>query len=194
MKRCPWSEGSKLYRDYHDNEWGVPVHDDRILFEFLILESMQAGLSWITILKKRKRFNQVFDNFEFNRIVEYSDQKIDNLLQDKGIVRNKLKVLAAVRNAEAFIRVREKFESFDKYIWQFTDGRQKTNRFNKIAEIPTTTAESIAMSKDLKKKGFQFIGPKVCYAFMQAIGMVNDHLTTCDRHYQIEKNITRTQK
>ncbi len=182
MKRCEWSEGSELYRDYHDKEWGVPVHDDRLLFEFLILEGAQAGLSWITILKKREGYRKAFDNFDAKKIARYSDKKIEKLLSNPEIVRNRLKVNAAVINAKAFLDVQKEFGSFNSYIWQFVDGKTIQNRWRSLSDIPASTPESEAMSRDLKKRGFKFIGATICYAFMQAVGMVNDHVVDCFRY------------
>jgi DNA-3-methyladenine glycosylase I len=181
-KRCPWATSDPLYILYHDREWGVPVHDDRKLFEMLILEGAQAGLSWITILKKRENYRQAFDNFDAEKIIGYDRRKIRKLLNNEGIVRNRLKIEAAIRNAEAFLAVRKEFGSFDKYIWQFVGGKPMINRWKTLGEIPAKTAESDAMSKDLKKRGFKFVGSTICYAFMQATGMVNDHLVECFRY------------
>lgn len=183
--RCQWAVNDPVYLKYHDEEWGVPVHDDRLLFEFLILEGAQAGLSWITILKKRENYRKSFDNFNVNKISAYKDQKILDLLSDKGIVRNKLKINAAVQNANAFMKVQEEFGSFDKYIWKYTGGKQKRNSRHSLNEIPAKTNESDEMSKDLKKRGFKFVGSTICYAFMQAIGMVNDHTVDCFRFKEL---------
>lgn len=180
--RCPWATSDPLYTLYHDREWGVPVHDDRKLFEMLILEGAQAGLSWITILKKRENYRKAFDNFDANKIAQYDTKKVKQLLKNKGIVRNRLKIEAAIQNAKAFLAVQKEFGSFDKYIWQFVGGKQKVNRWKSLKQIPTTTPESDAMSKDLKKRGFKFVGSTICYAFMQAVGMVNDHLVSCHRY------------
>jgi len=187
MKRCGWAAGDALYLEYHDKEWGVPVHDDRLLFEFLILEGAQAGLSWATILRKRENYRIAFDNFDYEKVARYSEGKIAELLQDKGIVRNKLKVRAAVVNAQAVLKIREEYGSFDRYIWQFVGGAPIQNRWRNLSEIPATTAESDAMSRDLKKRGFKFVGSTICYAFMQAVGMVNDHLVDCFRHREVVK-------
>ncbi|HWP81402.1 MAG TPA: DNA-3-methyladenine glycosylase I [Bacteroidota bacterium] len=183
-QRCPWATSDPLYILYHDREWGLPVHDDRKLFEMLILEGAQAGLSWITILKKRENYRKAFDNFDANKIARYDTKKVKQLLKNKGIVRNRLKIEAAIQNAKAFLAVQKEFGSFDKYIWQFVSGRQKVNRWQSLKQIPTTTRESDAMSKDLKKRGFKFVGSTICYAFMQAVGMVNDHLVSCYRYRQ----------
>jgi len=181
LKRCAWAKGD-LYVAYHDREWGVPVHDDRLLFEFLILEGAQAGLSWITILKKRDNYRRAFDNFDAHTVARYNSRKIQKLLADPGIVRNRLKILSAVGNAKAFLTVQNEFGSFDDYIWRFTDGRPIRNRWKSLKDIPASTAASDAMSRDLIKRGFKFVGSTICYAFMQAIGMVNDHTVDCFRH------------
>jgi DNA-3-methyladenine glycosylase I len=180
VNRCAWPKG-ELYIHYHDAEWGVPVHDDRKLFEMLILEGAQAGLSWETILKKRDHYREAFDNFDAERIVLYDDAKIATLLQNAGIVRNRLKVNAAVKNAHAFLAASREFGSFDAYIWRFVGGAPIRNAWKTHKEIPAKTVESDAMSKDLTKRGFKFVGSTICYAFMQATGMVNDHVTTCFR-------------
>ena len=177
--RCGWSTSDSLYIKYHDEEWGVPVHDDRKLFEFLILEGFQAGLSWLTILKKRENFRKAFDNFEPEKVARYGKRKINSLLKDEGIIRNKLKVEAAVTNARAFLKVQKEFGSFDKYIWQFVNNKPVKNKFKSLKEVPASTEISDIMSKDLKKRGFKFVGTTICYAHMQATGMVNDHLITC---------------
>lgn len=182
LKRCSWANGD-LYTAYHDNEWGVPVHDDRHLFEMLILEGAQAGLSWITILKKRENYRQAFDTFDARKIARYDAHRIQKLLADPGIVRNKLKVNAAIQNARAFLAVQNEFGSFDKYIWQFVGGKPIQNSW-KRGQVPDRTKESDAMSKDLLKRGFKFVGSTICYAFMQAVGMVNDHTVDCFRHKQ----------
>ena len=180
-KRCGWCLSSDLYKEYHDQEWGVPVYDDQKLFEFLILETFQAGLSWITILKKRENFRKAFDNFDYKKVANYSDDKIQELLLDAGIIRNKLKVYSAISNAVAFMKVQEEFGSFSKYIWQFTDGKPIDNKRKSLKEVPATTPLSDAISKDLKKRGFKFVGSTVVYAHMQATGMVNDHVEDCWR-------------
>jgi DNA-3-methyladenine glycosylase I len=182
--RCPWAQGER-YLAYHDEEWGVPLHDDRGLFELLILEGAQAGLSWSTILNKRDNYRHAFDNFDARKIARYNDEKVAHLLTDAGIVRNRLKVASAVSNAQAFLDVQREFGSFDAYIWQFTGGRPIRNAWKSITDVPARTAESDAMSKDLLRRGFRFVGSTICYAFMQATGMVNDHLTTCFRYKQI---------
>lgn len=172
---------------YHDEEWGVPVHDDRLLFEFLILEGAQAGLSWSTILNKRENFRRAFDNFDARKIARYDARKVKALLSDPGIVRNRLKIAATIQNAKAFLAVQKEFGSFDAYIWQFVDGKPIQNCRKSMREVPASTPESDAMSKDLLKRGFKFVGSTICYAYMQAVGMVNDHLTDCFRHRQIGK-------
>jgi DNA-3-methyladenine glycosylase I len=179
--RCSWAS-NELAILYHDKEWGVPVHDDRTLFEFLILEGAQAGLSWNTILGKRENYRAAFDNFQPAIVARYDGRKIQRLLRDAGIVRNKLKIASAVENARAFLRVQEEFGSFDRYIWQFVGGKPLINRRKSLREVPASTAESDAMSKDLKRRGFKFIGSTICYAFMQAVGMVNDHIIGCFRY------------
>ncbi len=183
LTRCGWVNlNEPLYVAYHDEEWGVPRHNDRELFEMLILEGAQAGLSWITILKKRDNYRAAFDNFEPEIVARYDEAKIAELMANSGIVRNKLKINAAVQNARAFLKVREEFGTFDRYIWGFVGGSSKVNAWKTLAEIPAQTTESQAMSRDLLKRGFKFVGPTVCYAFMQACGMVNDHTTDCFRY------------
>jgi DNA-3-methyladenine glycosylase I len=179
--RCPWAGTDPLYQEYHDTEWGIPVHDDRRLFEMLILEGAQAGLSWITILRKRENYRRAFDNFDAKKIAQYDPKKVRSLLANEGIVRNKLKVAAAVKNARAFLNVRDEFGSFDKYVWQFVGGEPKRNVRTSMKDLPAKTAESDAMSDDLKRRGFTFVGSTICYAFMQAVGMVDDHLVDCFR-------------
>lgn len=185
-QRCGWAGNDPLYCAYHDTEWGVPLHDDRALFEFLILEGAQAGLSWITILRKRENYRAAFDNFDPERIARYDVNKIESLLQDAGIVRNRLKVQSAVTNAQKFLSVQEEFGSFDAFIWRFVDGVPKQNRWRSLAEIPASTAESDAMSRELKRRGFKFVGSTICYAHMQATGMVNDHTTDCFRYLEVQ--------
>lgn len=177
--RCKWSVGDPLYIDYHDNEWGTPLHNDRKLFELLILEGFQAGLSWITILRKRNNFRKAFDYFDAAKIAAYNKRKINALLKDEGIIRNRLKVEAAVVNAKVFIKVRKDFGTFDAYIWHFVDNKPIKNKFKNIGEIPPRTPISDIMSKDMKKRGFKFVGSTICYAFMQAAGLVNDHTLDC---------------
>tara|TARA_B110000116_G_scaffold32136_1_gene24357 strand:+ start:2885 stop:3451 length:567 start_codon:yes stop_codon:yes gene_type:complete len=181
-KRCEWGNQSVLYQQYHDEEWGVPLHDDTRLFKFLILEGAQAGLSWETILKKREGYREAFDQFDAEKIAKYSDDKIESLLQNPNIIRNRLKVKSAVLNAQLFLEVQKEYGSFDTYIWQFIGGKTIQNRFKKISQLPANTLESDAMSKSLKKRGFKFIGTTICYAFMQATGMVNDHVVSCFRY------------
>ncbi len=183
--RCRWAINDPLYLKYHDEEWGVPLHDDRQLFEFLILEGAQAGLSWITILKKRENYRKAFDNFNVNKIAAYKERKILELLSNEGIIRNKLKINAAVQNAVAFMKLQKEFGSFDKYIWQFIGGKQKRNLRKTLNEIPAKTKESDELSKDLKKRGFKFVGSTICYAYMQAVGMVNDHTVDCFRFKEL---------
>ena len=177
--RCSWCEKDDLYRDYHDNEWGKPVYDDDNLFEFLILETFQEGLSWYTILAKRENFRKAFDNFDYKKIAQYDDSKIEELLQNVGIIRNKLKVKATISNAIAFMEIQKEFESFSKYIWGFVDGKPIDNKPKTTQKVPATTPLSDAISKDLKKRGFKFVGSTVMYAHMQATGMVNDHVEDC---------------
>ncbi len=184
-KRCDWCGEDPLYVAYHDEEWGVPVRDDDTLFEFLILETFQAGLSWITVLRKRENFRKAFDNFDYKKIAGYDQKKIDSLLQDAGIIRNKLKVHATITNAQAFVKVQEEFGSFSKYIWGFTDGKPIKNDFKEMKDIPANTPLSDAISKDLKKRGFKFVGTTVVYAHMQATGMVNDHIKSCFRYEEV---------
>jgi DNA-3-methyladenine glycosylase I len=186
-QRCTWPGNDPLYCAYHDEEWGVPLHDDRALFEFLILEGAQAGLSWITILRKRENYRAAFDNFDAECIARYDASKIESLLQNAGIVRNRLKVEAAVNNAQKFLDVQEQCGSFDAFIWQFVDGKPKQNRRRSPAEIPASTPESDAMSKELKRRGFKFVGSTICYAHMQATGMVNDHTVDCFRYLEVQR-------
>jgi DNA-3-methyladenine glycosylase I len=184
ISRCPWPVGD-LYTAYHDTEWGVPLHDDRALFEFLILEGAQAGLSWHTVLKKRENYRAAFDQFDPEKVARYTPAKIKKLLSNPGIIRNRLKIASAVRNARAFLAVQEEFGSFDKYIWRFVDGRPIINRHRSMKQVPASTRVSDAMSQDLKQRGFNFIGSTICYAHMQATGMVNDHLVDCFRHREL---------
>jgi DNA-3-methyladenine glycosylase I len=181
LHRCPWAQG-ELYISYHDQEWGVPVHDDRRLFEFLILEGAQAGLSWITVLKKRENYRAAFDGFDPAVVARYGKRKREQLLADPGIVRNRLKIDSAIQNGKSFLAVQEEFGSFDTYVWRFVDGRPRQNQWKTMSAIPPKTPESDSMSKDLKRRGFRFVGTTICYAFMQAVGMVNDHLTDCFRY------------
>lgn len=187
IKRCEWCGTDPLYTKYHDEEWGVLVHDDRKLFEMLILEGAQAGLSWITILKKRENYKKLFDNFDAIKISKYTEKKITELLDNPGIVRNKLKVNSTVINAKIFLKIQKEYDSFDKYIWHFVNDVPIINKFKSLNEIPAKTEISDIMSKDLKKRGFKFVGSTICYAFMQAVGMVNDHTTDCFRYKQQNK-------
>jgi len=186
MKKCTWALSSPSEQQYHDLEWGVPVHDDRLLFEFLVLEGAQAGLSWATVLNKRDNYRKAFDNFNVELVASYDDKKINALLANPGIVRNKLKINSAVTNAQAFLTVQREFGSFDSYIWQFVDGRPLHNAWESVTDIPVSTQISNLMSKDLKKRGFKFVGNTICYAFMQATGMVNDHTVDCYRYTEIK--------
>jgi DNA-3-methyladenine glycosylase I len=183
--RCGWSTSDPLYIDYHDKEWGTPVHDDRKLFEMLILEGAQAGLSWITILRKRENYRRAFDRFDAKRIARYDRHRVRQLLSDEGIVRNRLKIEATIRNAKAFLAVQKEFGSFDRYIWQFVGGKPRVSRRRTLKQIPPKTRESDAMSRDLKERGFRFVGSTICYAFMQAVGIVNDHVTSCFRYREL---------
>ena len=178
-KRCGWCTTDPVYIEYHDSQWGRPVHDDRLLFEFLILEGAQAGLSWLTVLRKRDNYRKAFDHFDAEKIARYDGRKIKQLLNNEGIIRNRLKIASAVTNAKAFLAVQKEFGTFDKYIWQFVDGKPRKNHFTHYKKLPAKTPVSDAMSQDLKKRGFNFVGSTICYAFMQAVGMVNDHTTDC---------------
>jgi len=184
LTRCPWPSDD-LYIAYHDQEWGVPVHEDRHLFEMLILEGAQAGLSWSTILKKRDNYRAAFDRFDARRVAKYDDRKVQELLANAGIVRNRLKIAATIQNAKAFLAVQSEFGTFDAYVWQFVGGQPKQNQRRSMKDVPPRTDESDAMSRDLLKRGFKFVGSTICYAFMQAVGMVNDHLVTCYRHAEL---------
>ena len=186
ISRCAWAKGD-LYAEYHDREWGVPVHDDRLLFEYLILEGAQAGLSWITVLKKRESYRQAFDNFDAARIACYGTAKLEALMADPGIVRNRLKIESSVKNARAFLAAQKEFGSFDAFIWKFVGGKPIQNARASLGDVPARTAESDAMSKELLKRGFKFAGSTICYAFMQAVGMVNDHAVDCFRHAEVRK-------
>ena len=180
--RCFWVSDSQLYIDYHDKEWGEPVYDDETLFEFLVLETFQAGLSWITILNKRENFKKAFDNFDYNKIANYSDDKYESLLQDAGIIRNKLKIKSAITNAQLFLEIQQEFGSFSKFIWAYVNDIPILNKFKNREDVPATTSLSDKISKDLKKRGFKFVGSTVIYAYMQAVGMVNDHTTNCFKY------------
>ena len=184
--RCPWAK-TELYVQYHDAEWGVPVHDDRLLFEFLVLEGAQASLSWETILKKRENYRRAFDNFDPAVIATYDQKKRRSLLADVGIIRNRLKIEAAIQNAKLFLAVQDEFGSFDEYIWRFVGTGPKQNAWKSLKEVPAKTPESDALSKELKRRGFKFVGSTICYAFMQAVGMVNDHVVKCFRHSELQK-------
>ena len=183
--RCGWCKGDSLYETYHDEEWGVPIKDDSLLFEFLVLETFQAGLSWITILRRRENFRNAFDNFNYHKIAQYQEPKILDLLQDEGIIRNKLKVRATVSNAQAYIEIQKEFGTFSDYIWQFVDSQPLKNKVVNYKEAPANTPASDAISKDLKKRGFKFVGSTIVYAFMQATGLVNDHEINCFRYNQV---------
>lgn len=185
-KRCTWCGEDPLYIEYHDNEWGVPVHDDMRLFEMLVLEGAQAGLSWITILKKRKQYRQAFDYFDYRKVAEYSDADVEELMNNEGIVRNRLKINSAIKNGRALLKVIDEFGSFDNYLWHYVDGQPIQTNVQSITDLPSRSPLSIALSKDLKKRGFGFVGPTICYAFMQAIGMINDHLVECYRHAELQ--------
>lgn len=185
--RCAWVSDHPLYIDYHDSEWGVPLYDEHALFEFLILEGMQAGLNWLTILKKRENYRTCFDNFDAAKIAQYDAHKIKELLNNSGIVRNKLKIHATIANAKAFLQVRSEWKNFSTYIWHFTDGKPVQNHWRSAKQVPTTTPISDKLSMDLKQRGFKFVGSTICYAFMQAVGMVNDHTTNCFRHAELGK-------
>lgn len=187
IKRCTWCGSDPLYIAYHDKDWGVPVHDDRLLFEMLILEGAQAGLSWLTILKKRENYRKAFHNFDATIIAGYGQKEIDRLMQNSGIVRNRLKIEATIKNARGFLQIREEFDSFANYLWRFVDNRPIINSWNNISAIPANSQSSDQLSRDLKKRGFNFVGSTICYAFMQSIGMVNDHTTDCFRYHQINQ-------
>jgi DNA-3-methyladenine glycosylase I len=188
MQRCGWQSNNELMTKYHDTEWGVPVHDDRKLFEFLILDAFQAGVSWSIVLNKRENFRRAFHNFNCKRIAKYDQREVKRLLADAGIIRNRLKIAAAITNAQCFLQVQKEFGSFDKYIWQFVGGRPIVNRWKTLGQIPATSKESDAMSADLKARGFKFVGSTICYAFMQAAGLVNDHTTNCFRYRQVQNS------
>jgi DNA-3-methyladenine glycosylase I len=190
QNRCPWPGEDPLYIRYHDTEWGVPVHEENRLFEFLVLEGAQAGLSWLTILRKRENYRKCFDHFDPEKVARYGQNKIGRLLADPGIVRNRLKIEAAVANAKAFLRVQEDFDGFSRYMWQFVDGAPVQNAWRGMEEIPAFTDASTAMSRDLKRRGFRFVGPTICYAHMQAVGMVNDHLVGCFRYREVQRLAT----
>ncbi len=186
VKRCRWALGDPLLLDYHDKEWGVPLHDDRKLFEFLILEGAQAGLNWLTVLKKRGDYRRAYSSFRPFRVARFDRADVRRLLSDKRIIRNRLKIVASINNARRFIDVKEEFGSFDRYIWLFTNGKTLTHRFRSLSQVPAKSKESEAMSRDLQKRGFNFVGPTICYAFMQAVGIVNDHIIDCFRYKQTQ--------
>ena len=188
ITRCPWPSDDPLMIEYHDTEWGVPLHDDKMIFEFLILEGMQAGLSWSTILHKRENFRKAFAGFDVEKVARFDGRKVRSLLNDAGIIRNQLKILAAITNARQFIKVQEEFGTFDNYIWRFVDGKPKINHLRSLNDIRATSEESDAMSKDLKGRGFKFVGSTICYAHMQATGMVNDHLMACFRYKELKRD------
>ncbi|MFX1465700.1 MAG: DNA-3-methyladenine glycosylase I [Promethearchaeota archaeon] len=185
-KSCSWAVNNPLMKEYHDKEWGTPVHDDRLLFEFLILEGVQAGLSWNIVLQKRENYRKAFEDFDYKKIVNYREKKVEELLQNKGIIRNRRKIEATISNAKAFMEIQKEFGSFDAYIWRFIDHKPIQNAWKSLEEIPAKTDMSETISKDLKKRGFKFIGPTVIYAFMQAVGMVNDHTSDCFRYYELK--------
>ena len=185
MTRCPWAGDDPCFRRITTRRWGVPLHDDRALFEFLILEGAQAGLSWLTILRKRAGYRRAYDDFEPARVARYTSRRRDKLLRDEGIVRNRLKVEASIKNARHCVEIQSQFASFDQYLWAFVAGRPRQSRFDKMSDIPAQTPESETLSRELKQRGFKFVGPTICYAFMQAVGLVNDHLTSCPRHREL---------
>ncbi len=187
VKRCAWASNDPQMIEYHDKEWSTPIHDDRLLFEFLILEGAQAGLSWSTILRKREHFRNAFDNFDYNKIAKYNEQNVEKLMNNEGIIRNRRKIEAVIENARALLKVQKEFGSFNKYIWKFVNYKTIDNKFKELSELPSKTEYSEQMSKDLKKRGFKFIGPTICYAFMQAVGMVNDHVIDCFRYKEINE-------
>ena len=185
--RCSWPEVNDLMLTYHDIEWGVPRHNDKVLFEYILLDSFQAGLSWDIILKKRENFRSAFDGFNYKKIAKYNTKKINSLLKDTGIIRNRLKIKATIRNAQIFIDIQKEFDSFDKYLWDFMGGEVKRNKWRTLKQVPATSKESDAISKDLYSRGFRFFGSTICYAFMQGAGLVNDHVTTCFRYKEVQK-------
>ncbi len=189
--RCRWANSAAM-KKYHDTEWGTPIHNDRLLFEFLILEGAQAGLSWSTILQKRENFRKAFDNFDAKKITQYNNQKIEELMNNEGIIRNRLKVNAVIANARAFLEVQKEFGSFDKYIWKFVNHKPIINKFKELSELPSKTEQSELMSKDLKKRGFKFVGPTIIYSFMEAVGIVNDHVVDCFRYNEINKMVVKS--
>jgi len=192
VNRCRWANYSTAMKEYHDKEWGTPIHDDRLLFEFLILEGAQAGLSWSTILQKRENFKKAFDNFDANKIAQYNNQRIEELMNNEGIIRNRLKINAVIANAKAFLEVQREFNSFDKYIWKFVNYKPIIHKCKELSELPSQIEQSEQMSKDLKRRDFKFVGPTICYAFMQAVGMVNDHTIDCFRYNEIKKMVVKS--
>ena len=186
-QRCHWVTDDAIYLEYHDQEWGVPVYDDQLLFEFIILEGAQAGLNWLTILKRRENYRAAFDNFDAEKIARYTEAKIKKLMANEGIIRNQLKIRSAISNAQAYLKIKEQFDSFADYMWQFVDGKPIINEWKSLKQVPATTKISDQLSKDLKKRGFKFVGSTICYAHMQAVGMVNDHLVACFRHHEVQK-------
>ncbi len=191
IKRCTWCGNDPQYMAYHDEDWGVPVYNDRLLFEMLILEGAQAGLSWLTILKKRDNYRQAFHGFDVARIARYDQRAVDRLMQETGIVRNRLKIESTIKNARGFLQIREEFASFADFLWRYVDGKQIVNQWKQLSDIPAHTKLSGQLSKDLKKRGFNFVGPTICYAYMQSIGMVNDHTTDCFRYHEINQLVLR---
>ena len=189
VKRCNWANYNDLMKEYHDKEWGAPIYDDQLLFEFLILEGAQAGLSWNTILQKRENFRKTFDNFDYHKIARYGEKKVEELLNDTGIIRNKLKIRAAIANANALLKVQNEFGSFSNYVWKFVNDKPIINQFKALEELPAKTKQSELISKDLKKRGFKFVGPTIIYSFMQAVGMTNDHTTDCFRYGEVNQTI-----
>jgi len=186
IKTCEWPKDDKLMIEYHDHEWGLPVHDDKLFFEYLLLDTFQAGLSWRTVLHKRKNFRKAFSNFNYKLISKYDKKKISSLIKDTGIIRNRLKINGTVKNAQAFIKIQKEYGSFDNYIWKFVDGKTKKNKYKSLKDLPATSKESDSMSKDLKTRGFTFVGSTICYAFMQASGLINDHVITCFRYNKLK--------
>ena len=187
LERCEWGLGDALYEKYHDEEWGVPVHDERLLFEFLILEGVQAGLSWITVLRKRENYRKAYLNFDVNEVAKFGPAYVEKLMADPGLIRNRLKIQASIKNAQAFLKVQSEFGSFDSYIWRFTGSKTIQNSWKSVKDVPAESPESIKMSKDMKKRGFTFVGPTICYALMQATGMINDHRVGCYRHAELKE-------
>ena len=189
MNRCPWCGKDELYVKYHDEEWGVPVHDDKKHFEFLVLESAQAGLSWLTVLKKRENYRKAYDNFDVNKVSQYDENKFEELIQNAGLIRNKMKIASSINNAKLFIEIQKEFGSFDKYIWSFIDNNAVVNYWNDISEVPATSEFSTKVSKNLKSRGFKFLGSTIIYAHLQATGLINDHLVSCFRHDEVQDRV-----